>query len=121
LYLLLPYQQPQLYLVLSLLFIAAAIWLAHKAEVIFDAKDSRRIVIDEIVGFLLAMFLLPPSWGYILAAFFIYRAFDVVKPPPTRRLENLPGGFGVVLDDVMAGIYTNLVLQVWQLIVRLWG
>ncbi len=116
LYLLLPAQAPILYLFLVLLFIGAAIWLAQQAEIIFDAHDSSRIVIDEIVGFLLAMYLLPAGWGYILAAFFIYRVFDIIKPPPAGRLEGLPGGFGVVLDDVMAGIYTNLVLQGWLLI-----
>ncbi len=116
LYLMLPHRQPPLYLILTLLFIGAAIRLSHKAEIIFDAHDSGRIVIDEIAGFLVAMFLLPASWGYILAAFFIFRAFDVAKPPPVRYLEKLPGGYGVVLDDVMAGIYTNLVLQLWRLV-----
>jgi phosphatidylglycerophosphatase A len=120
-YLLLPYQHPSLYFSLVLLSIGAAIWLAQAGEIIFGAPDSRRIVIDEIVGFLVAMFLLPSSWGYIVAAFFIYRAFDVIKPPPIERLEALPGGFGVVLDDVLAGVYTNLVLQMWRLLSQLWA
>jgi phosphatidylglycerophosphatase A len=117
LYVIFPHQNPCFYLILVVLCIGAAIWLASKGEIIFDAHDSGYIVIDEIVGFLVAMVLLPSSWGYILAAFFIFRAFDVLKPPPVRRLENLPSGYGVVLDDVLAGVYTNLVLQVWRFLV----
>ncbi len=115
LYLLLPTQAPALYLLLVLVLIGAAIWLAQQGEIIFDTHDSSYIVVDEIVGFLVAMCWLPAHWGYILAAFCIFRVFDIINPPPAGQLESLPGGFGVVLDDVMAGIYTNLVLQAWYL------
>jgi phosphatidylglycerophosphatase A len=116
LYLLLPNNQPVIYLSLIILFICAAVWLASKGEIIFGAHDSGYIVIDEIVGFLVAMYLLPSSWGYILAVFLVFRAFDVLKPPPIRRMESLPAGLGVVLDDVLAGVYTNLVFQLWRLV-----
>jgi phosphatidylglycerophosphatase A len=87
-------------------------WAAGKAERMFGAKDHSTIVIDEIAGFLVAMLLVPGTWQYITAAFFLFRAFDIVKPFPLRRLEHLPGGLGVMLDDIGAGIYTNVVLQI---------
>ena len=87
-------------------------WAAGKAERMFGAKDHSTIVIDEIAGFLVAMLLVPGTWQYITAAFFLFRAFDIVKPFPLRWLEHLPGGLGVMLDDIGAGIYTNVVLQI---------
>lgn len=87
-------------------------WAAGQAERIFGAKDHSSIVIDEIAGYLVAMLLVPGTWQYIAAAFFLFRAFDIVKPFPLRRLEHLPGGIGVMLDDIGAGVYTNIVLQV---------
>jgi phosphatidylglycerophosphatase A len=82
------------------------------AEVAFGQHDSRRIVIDEIAGYLVAVAYLPPSPLVLLAAFLIFRFFDVVKPYPASWVDrNLPGGAGVVLDDVVAGLYSNLVLH----------
>ncbi len=90
---------------------ALGIWAAGRADEIFRTKDNRTIVIDEIAGYLLGMLLVPATWQYITAAFFLFRAFDIIKPYPLRRLESLPGGWGVVLDDIGAGVYTNIVLQ----------
>jgi phosphatidylglycerophosphatase A len=87
-------------------------WAAGQVERMLGAKDHSTIVIDEIAGYLVAMLLVPGTWQYIAAAFFLFRAFDIVKPFPLRRLEHLPGGLGVMLDDVGAGIYTNVILQV---------
>ena len=89
-----------------------AVYASGEAERIFDRKDSPRIVIDEIVGFLWSLFLVGPTAGRIAAAFFLFRIFDILKPPPARWCQDrLPGGWGVVMDDVAAGIWANAVLQ----------
>jgi phosphatidylglycerophosphatase A len=68
-------------------------------------------VIDEMVGMWIAVLGLPVSWQYWLAAFLLFRFFDIFKPLGVRRLEKIEGGWGVMLDDVMAGVYTNVLLQ----------
>jgi phosphatidylglycerophosphatase A len=89
-----------------------ACWAAGEAERIFQEKDSRLIVIDEAVGFLVTMTALPPTWPYLLVGFLLFRAFDIIKPPPIRLVERkVPGGYGVVLDDVLAGIYAHIALR----------
>ena len=75
------------------------------------------MVIDEIVGFGVTVALLPKSLLMGVAAFFIFRILDILKPQPARFLERLPAGWGVMLDDVAAGIYGNILLQGWRLIV----
>jgi len=85
---------------------------ADRAEAILGQKDSPSIVIDEIAGFLIAMFLIPFTRGNVAAGFILFRAFDIVKPWPLKRLEHIPGGPGVMMDDLGAGVYTNIVLQV---------
>lgn len=75
-------------------------------------KDSNRVVIDEVHGMLMALFLLPFSWKFVLAAFILFRFFDIAKPLGVRKMENLPGGWGVMLDDLLAGLYSNVLLQV---------
>lgn len=105
-----------LYLVTIMAFLFLGIWAADQAEVIFKKKDPGYIVIDEIVGFLAAVFLIPWQWPWILAAFLLFRAFDIIKPYPLRRAEILPGGIGIMLDDLGAGLYTNLILH----LIRRW-
>jgi len=73
--------------------------------------DHPAIVWDEIVGFQVTLFLAPAGWGYLLLGFGLFRLFDIVKPYPIKRLEKLPGGWGIMADDVLAGIYALLVLQ----------
>ncbi|HEY1677276.1 MAG TPA: phosphatidylglycerophosphatase A [Candidatus Sulfotelmatobacter sp.] len=77
----------------------------------YAAKDPQFIVIDEVAGQLIALISVPFSWKTFFAAFILFRAFDIVKPPPVRQLEKLPEGFGIVLDDVAAGIYALVVMQ----------
>ena len=74
-------------------------------------KDPAPVVVDEAVGYLVTVAFLPHSLGLTIAGFVLFRIFDIAKPPPARRLESLPGGWGVVLDDVAAGVYGNLLLQ----------
>ncbi len=73
--------------------------------------DPGLAVVDEIVGMWISLLFVPWSLWTVVAAFFLFRAMDVVKPFPARRLEDLPRGWGIMADDVMAGIYANLVLQ----------
>lgn len=72
-------------------------------------------MIDEIVGYLVTMLFLPLHWFFIILGFFVFRIFDIVKPYPIRKIDNNPNlrGFGVMLDDVLAGIYANIVLQIF--------
>jgi phosphatidylglycerophosphatase A len=74
-------------------------------------EDPGLVVVDEVVGMWVSLLALPFSWQTALAGFVLFRVMDVVKPFPARRLEDLPGGWGIMADDVMAGIYANLVLQ----------
>lgn len=87
-------------------------WAAGRAEAVLGKKDHQSIVIDEIAGYLVSLFLVPPGWGFVISGFFLFRFFDIVKPWPIRKLQDLPGGPGVMLDDIGAGVYTNVILQI---------
>lgn len=100
--------------VFLLLAIAGAIVLATRGAVFLRAKDPNVIVIDEIVGFLTANFAAPLTLPTLISAFLLFRFFDIVKIFPISNLEKLPGGAGIVLDDVMAGVYTFVVLRLLQ-------
>jgi len=76
-------------------------------------KDPGFVVIDEVAGQMIALIGVPLNWKYLLAGFILFRSFDIVKPFPLRRLEKLPGGTGIMLDDVGAGLYALVLLQVW--------
>jgi phosphatidylglycerophosphatase A len=105
-----------------------AIWLAvfalgcyvsHAVQRALGKDDPGLVVIDEALGYFVAVFLLPPTWGYVLAAFFIFRLFDIIKPWPASYFDKkVKNGFGIVMDDVAAGLYTNLILQLYRWI---WG
>jgi len=75
-------------------------------------KDPQFVVIDEVAGQLIALIAVPLAWKTFLAGFILFRAFDIVKPPPVRQLERLPEGTGIVLDDVAAGIYALAVMHI---------
>ena len=89
---------------------------SHVVEGIFG-KDSGLIVIDEFAGFMISVYSLPFTPGYLIAGFFLFRFFDILKPPPIKNIERVvKGGLGVMLDDVAAGVATNLLLQAWRLV-----
>ena len=101
------------YLFLLACFTGAAVYLAGAAEVLFGKKDPPCIVIDEITGFLWTMLSVSPILVHALLGFILFRSFDIIKPFPVRSFQDkLPGGYGIVGDDVMAGIYSNLALQI---------
>jgi phosphatidylglycerophosphatase A len=93
------------------------IWTAGRAEAFLGKKDHPSIVIDEIAGYLISMFLVPHGWAFIIAGFFLFRIFDIIKPWPVFQLQSLHGGLGIVIDDIGAGVYTNLVLQIAALLI----
>lgn len=103
---------PRGFAVLSLMAIVPAIWAADRMARDMESKDPQIVVVDEVVGQWIALAGAPilTEWGWWVAAFVLFRAFDIFKPPPIRALEKIPGGAGIVLDDVMAGIYAALVL-----------
>jgi phosphatidylglycerophosphatase A len=85
-------------------------WAAQEAERLLGRKDPGAIVIDEVAGMAISVVTLPLTAGVLAAAFVLFRVFDVVKPYPANALQRLPGGVGVMIDDVVAGIYALLVL-----------
>lgn len=106
-----------LHVLAVLLLIPVGIAASSSAERALKQKDSRHIVIDEACGFLIAVLFVPFSIGYIFAAFFLFRVFDILKPFPVRKVEtSFRGGLGVMADDIVAGIYANIILQIWQMI-----
>ncbi len=99
------------YAVVTVLFIFISIWAAGVAEDIFQKRDPGQVVADEVSGYLITMFLVTPTITNIIIGFFLFRFFDIVKPPPVRSLEYLRGGAGIVLDDVAAGVYSCVALH----------
>jgi len=98
---------------LTLIFILCAIWIANEAEKILKTEDPGCIVIDEIAGIILTLSGLPFNITSVSAGFLVFRVLDIWKPYPIRLLENkFSGGIGIVLDDVAAGILSNLILRI---------
>lgn len=102
------------------LLIAIALFGAfasHRTERMLNEKDSSHIVIDEFAGYSLTILSFPFTLPYLISAFLLFRFFDILKPPPIRWIEKiLPGGAGIMADDLMAGIYANALLQVWKVL-----
>ena len=113
-----------IYLILSLIpfpvyeitlvaFFFLSVWVSDGAQNYFGKKDDRRIVIDEVMGFLVTMLWNPKTVLSVIAGFVLFRFFDILKPFPIRQLERrYKGGFGVVIDDTMAGVCSNIVLHI---------
>jgi phosphatidylglycerophosphatase A len=91
--------------------VVAGIWSADVAERHFARQDPGQVVIDEVAGMLITLFLNPAGWFSAAIGFLLFRVADIVKPFPARRFEQLPGGLGIMADDLMAGVYANLGLR----------
>ncbi len=99
-------------LLFTAVFAAAAVWVAHQAEILLRTQDPGQIVIDEIIGMMVALAALPVVPAVWVAGFLLFRFFDILKPFPIGYLEKkCPGGAGVVIDDVIAGVAANLLLR----------
>ncbi len=118
LYLLLRPGGPTLLLIISLMF-GAGVLVSGRVERLLREKDSSCIVVDEFVGYLVAVFLIPFSVTNAVLAFLLFRFFDIIKPVPIRSVERrFPGGVGVMADDLLAGVYANLALRLILAVAR---
>lgn len=118
LYVLLPQMPPLIYAVFLLFTFAIGVWICDKTSSDIGVHDHGGIVWDEFVGYWISLFLAPQGWQWLLLAFVLFRLFDIVKPWPIRWLDsNVSGGFGIMIDDVLAGLMAFAVIQVLVLIV----
>jgi phosphatidylglycerophosphatase A len=104
----LPYATAAAALVFTLIGIHVSGVIAQES----GKKDPSEVVIDEVAGQLIALIAVPVNWKYALTGLILFRVFDIFKPPPVRNLEALPGGLGIMMDDVAAGFYALLVIHV---------
>ena len=107
---------PWIYAAGTAVVIVLAFWSANAAEAHFGLKDPHDVVIDEVAGQLVTLAFVPLTGIWYAAGFFVFRLFDIVKPWPASRLERVPGGPGIVLDDLAAGVYGNLLLLAARLL-----
>ena len=98
--------------------VAIGTWAAHVAERQLGGKDPGAIVIDEVAGMTLSVVALPLTPAVLLGGFVLFRLFDIVKPPPAHASQRLPGGIGVMLDDVIAGVYALVILAASRAVLR---
>ena len=98
-------------MIATLIVFFIGVCTSTKAEVMLQKKDCGPIVIDEIMGYLVTMFMIPWNFWIFLASFPVFRFFDIYKPHPARRIHIMRGGWGVMMDDFAAGVYSNLVLH----------
>lgn len=107
-----PGSQPFAAIALAALAVVVGIPAATQVSRASGLKDPQFVVIDEVAGQLITLVAAPIAWKSLLLGFILFRGFDIVKPPPVRQLEHLSEGFGIVLDDVAAGLYALTVMQV---------
>jgi phosphatidylglycerophosphatase A len=113
-YLLVPGFRGEILLAASILLFFVGVWAATQTEKITQLHDPSIVNLDEVVGQWVALLFLPEPvrWPVWIGAFLLFRLFDIVKPPPANQSQNLPRGWGVMIDDVIAGIYANIILQI---------
>lgn len=101
-----------IYSVCTLFFILLGLFISPRAERVFGVSDSPKIVIDEFAAMLLVFFKIPPTFLYLALGFIIFRMFDMLKPYPAGKIEDLHLNTSVMADDLIVAVYTNLILQV---------
>ena len=102
--------------VIVILF-AAGSWAGSVAERHFSRTDPGPVVVDEVMGMVITLFMNPVGWAGAAGGFLIFRLLDIIKPFPARQLERLPGGIGIMADDAMAAVYANLALRI---VIEIW-
>lgn len=104
------------FLVFILVLYMVGVWASTVYSANVKKKDPRTVVIDEAVGQLIALFTIPATWGLVLVSFFLFRVFDVIKPLFIKKAESFSSGWGIMLDDVLAGIYASILLNLYLLL-----
>jgi phosphatidylglycerophosphatase A len=105
--------EPMMFVLIFAAIFFLACLIAGRAEEIFGEHDSSKIVLDEVLGMIATMFLNPLGWASLLTGFLVFRLFDIIKPFPASVIDRrMAGGPGVMLDDLFAGIYANIVVRV---------
>lgn len=99
-------------IIIVLILIYPSIRLGDAAEVFFNKKDPQQVVLDEMMGYWIGILFIPFSFTGAVAAFLLFRIFDIIKPFPARNLESLKGGLGIMIDDYIAGIYTCICMNI---------
>ena len=101
-----------LYIIIPFIFLFSilGIKIGNKFELVYG-KDPKECTIDEVVGMWISLLLIPKRWEFLLIAFLIWRLLDIIKPFPARKMEQLPGGMGIMLDDIIAGFYTAIIMN----------
>jgi len=103
---------PQYQFSILLIIAIGAIWSSHRSQRILGSDDPPVIVVDEVAGFLLTTAFIPFTWSSVAGGFFLFRFFDILKPPPIKSTEKkLKGGIGIVVDDLLAGVYAHISLR----------
>ncbi len=105
-----------IYLVLFLFLFVLGTFVSDFYSRMLKKEDPRTVVIDEVTGQLIALFLLSPQWTYCVANFVLFRIFDIVKPFPIKRVETFPRGFGIMLDDLVAAIFAGILINLYLLL-----
>lgn len=101
------------YAALVLVVCILGVFAATALSSVLQHKDPRKVVVDEACGQLIVLFSVSPKWTLLLVAFFLFRFFDIAKPFPIRRVERLPAGWGIMADDVVAGLMAKIVLLLY--------
>jgi phosphatidylglycerophosphatase A len=109
-YLIPGFEQPIVIIPAIIVFIILGIFTGNKFDVIYG-KDPAECTVDEVVGMWISLLFLPKTFLIVTDAFLLWRAFDIIKPSPARQAEKLPGGLGIMMDDIIAGLYSLLLLH----------
>jgi len=110
---------PIYFLILTIFSVIISFPVSARAEKIFKIKDCKKIVIDDFSGMLITLTFIPKRIEFIIPAFFLFRMLDMLKIPPANKIERIHGARGIVGDDLVAGIYSNLILQAARLLLKI--
>ncbi len=111
-------KSPIIFFIIFIVTLILSFLLCSRAEIIFQEKDCKKIVIDDFCGMLIPLLFIPHNIRFVAAAFFLFRIFDAFKIPPIDKIERLNGALGVVGDDLAAGVYALIMLQIVRLFVK---
>ncbi|MCA9399690.1 MAG: phosphatidylglycerophosphatase A [Candidatus Omnitrophica bacterium] len=103
---------PVLYVLFFIVVTVIGFGVSGEMEKILQKKDPSCVVIDEVAGVMISFFLLPRTWPVIITAFFLFRAFDMFKLYPVNKFEKIGGAAGIMMDDIVAGLYTNITMHI---------